>query len=436
MIYDCIVIGGGLAGLTAGIRCAEAGLSCALVSGGMSALHFASGSIDLLGRLPGDEIVRAPFAQLPGFLALAPEHPYNRCGLDGIFQSLLFFSEQLNHQGMVLCRNGDRNHFHLTTYGTLTPTFLSQGSVYSPELEAAYGSERELALVSFEGFRDFQIPLISSNLPQHPLFRSRRITSGVVQLSDLVRTGRNPSEFRSIDISRMFEAEETLQLLADRILEQAGSARIIGLPACLGFIRHSDVFARLREITGRLIYEIPTLPPSILGMRLDHALKSRFSELGGVLISGDKAVGGRIEGGRLLSVATRNHERNQLQAAFFVLAGGSFFSGGLISSFSGMHEPVFGLKLSYEKDRRQWASDHFFQPQGHAFLEFGVQTNECLNPCDQGGRVIENLYCAGAILAGYNPVREGSGGGVAISTGYHAAGRILESFSLSGAGGS
>ena len=42
MKHDCLVIGGGLAGLTAGIRCAEAGLKVAVISAGECALTFAS----------------------------------------------------------------------------------------------------------------------------------------------------------------------------------------------------------------------------------------------------------------------------------------------------------------------------------------------------------------------------------------------------------
>ena len=47
MRFQSIIIGGGLAGLSAGIKLAEAGRKVAIVSSGQSTLHFFSGSLEI-----------------------------------------------------------------------------------------------------------------------------------------------------------------------------------------------------------------------------------------------------------------------------------------------------------------------------------------------------------------------------------------------------
>ena len=52
MSADAVVIGAGLAGLTAAIRLAEGGLRTVLVAKGVGATHLAPSSIDVLGYAP------------------------------------------------------------------------------------------------------------------------------------------------------------------------------------------------------------------------------------------------------------------------------------------------------------------------------------------------------------------------------------------------
>lgn len=425
MKFDCIVIGGGIAGLTCGIRCAEAGLSTALVSAGMSALHFSSGSIDLLGYGPDRRVIYDPYPLLPEFIRNNPEHPYARCGVDVIEESLSWFRAQVASQGLELFSNERRNHFHVTALGTLKPTFFSQQSVFNRKIKTAFEKKPKIAILNFQGFRDFHPELGAANLKRHTLFADCDITTGLVTIPGFAGIGRNAFELRSIDICRLMENDDVLDDVAHQIKQVAGDADIVGLPAVIGLGEYARSIQTLRRKTGLIIYETPTLPPSILGMRLDEALKSRFAELGGIFIAGDRAISGDFDGARLDHVHSHNYGARRLIADYFVLSSGSFFSGGLTSEFDEMREPVFGLRLDYTKGRSNWSRREFFHPEGHQFLSRGVRTDDQLRPFDKNGNRIDNLFCAGSILAHYDPLREGSGGGAAISTGFMAARHVI-----------
>lgn len=426
MKYDCFIIGGGLSGLTCGIKCLREGLSCAIISSGMSALHFSSGSIDLLGYYPDRSVVYKPIDYLADFIHENAEHPYSRCGVDQVKEAFDFVQEELRFEDLDLFCNGDDNHFHVTAIGTLKPTYLSQRSVFNERIKEAFKKRTKIAILNFKGFRDFYPDLAIAILRKNSLFRFFEILSDTIELPVFSKTGKNPHEFRSIDIARIFDSEKYLQKIANRIKKAAGDAAFVGLPAFIGINNYNRIHKRLEELTGTLIYEVPTLPPSILGMRIDNALKSRFASLGGVFISGDRVLSGEIQGNKIIQIHTSNYHDPGFSAEYYVLSSGSFFSGGLASEFDRLREPIFDLKIYGNREREEWYSSDFFNRESHPFLEFGVLTNKDLNPYSREGDVIENLFCTGAILSNYNPVKEGSGGGVALSTGYSAAKRILE----------
>lgn len=58
-------------------------------------------------------------------------------------------------------------------------------------------------------------------------------------------------------------------------------------------------------------------------------------------------------------------------------------------------------------------------------MAIGIESNTQLQPSIQG-QTIENLYCAGALMAHYDPVFQGCGSGVAISTGFYVAEQIIK----------
>ena len=87
MRYDVVIIGGGLSGLTCGIRLQEAGKNCAIISAGQSALHFSSGAFDFLNKLPDGTRVMHP---LDAIKRLGGNHPYRKIGEEKIREYVWF----------------------------------------------------------------------------------------------------------------------------------------------------------------------------------------------------------------------------------------------------------------------------------------------------------------------------------------------------------
>ncbi|MBL0541089.1 glycerol-3-phosphate dehydrogenase subunit GlpB [Aeromonas caviae] len=422
MKFDSIVIGGGMAGISAALRLAEAGQKTLLMASGQSALHFSSGSVDLL-ESDGD-----PRAALPAFMAAHPDHPYSKVGMQNIEGSLADLQRHCAEEGLPLMRQ-EHNHHRLTPIGTLKSTWLSPDTCACVTDAPAPDA---ILLATLEGFRDFHPALAAANLATHTRFAHSRILTGEIRLPQLAQFSRNPHEFRSADIARLFDKQGPGQqdLLADlareisRMVQGCGvpGCRHIVLPACLSLGLVGPRLSELERRTGCTIKEVATMPPSLIGMRMQEALKRRFMALGGTFLTSERVLGARYDGDKVIGVHSQHGEDQLFEADHFVLASGSFFSRGLESRLGGIREPIFDADVLSLAERDAWAGRRLFDH--HPFMGFGVKTDERLRVL-RGGRPLANLYGAGSVLAHYDPIKEGSGSGVAVATGWQAAGHIL-----------
>ena len=127
--------------------------------------------------------------------------------------------------------------------------------------------------------------------------------------------------------------------------------------------------------------------------------RHRFKDLGGVWLD-DRVIKGVFksanEGDLLLHVFTEKGGEKSFVADQFILATGSFYSGGLLADPVHIWEPVFGLDVDYEGKHADWVRPDFFAPQ--PFMTFGVRVDAQGRALRQG-RPVLNLQAVGSVVA-------------------------------------
>jgi glycerol-3-phosphate dehydrogenase subunit B len=168
------------------------------------------------------------------------------------------------------------------------------------------------------------------------------------------------------------------------------------------------------------VFEVPTLPPSVPGMRVAKALRDRLRRAGGRVLLNNVVVDAERSGGRVTSLRVRVGLREVAQRVdWVVLATGGFASGGVeLDSRWQAREVALGLPVVGVPDGERFTPSYF---DDHPMARAGVAVGRDLRP--EG---LENVLVVGATLAGAQPWKEKSGDGISLATGYRAAELILE----------
>jgi glycerol-3-phosphate dehydrogenase subunit B len=140
------------------------------------------------------------------------------------------------------------------------------------------------------------------------------------------------------------------------------------------------------------------------------------------IVTGAERTGDRVTGVRVKVAAREVVHRGD----WIVLATGGFASGGLeLDSTWVAREVALGLPLHGVPGRGEarFAPGYLDeQPMARA----GIRVDDGLRPVGpDGARAAENVLVAGALLAGAEPWREGSGDGISLGTGFHAGGIVV-----------
>lgn len=405
--FDLIVIGTGLAGLTAARTAVEAGAKVMIVGRGMGALTLFGNTIDVLGEIPPG---RSMAEGLTPWIAAHPNHPYARTGREGIESALAAF-RALFPSPYSFAAQGAGNSLLPTGAGTMRPTYLLPATMAA----GAAMTPAETLIVGLRGFKDFQGDTVSLHLKCRG-----------VSLS-LPRYGLEG--LTAPALARLMDELSFRERLGEAILRQMAGERFIGLPAVLGLRDPAAVLHTLEAVTGVRVFEIPMLPPSIPGTRIFNRFREELIAKGADFRMGHPVSGVRVKEGRCEAIMVRNPPlASEYCADRFILATGRFLGGGLWAEMDRITEPLFQLPVSQPAGRGAWFGERFFDPEAHPIHRAGIVTDADLRPVDGAGRpLLENVRVAGSILAHHQAIEEKSREGIDIATGFLAAQRALAS---------
>lgn len=412
---DVVVIGAGLSGLTAATELAERGARVQLTAKGMAATHWAHGGLDIAA--PGGAATSAKGIAL---LQANVGHPYAVVG-EEVGPALQAQLARLSDGGLPYVGR-------LTTPLRPFPTAVGglRPAAVVPAAQAAalkpWRGDEGLLLLGFERFRDAWPGLAARNLSRQPWPKGpSRIEAASVALPG-IETLHNLS---SLTLARRFDDPAWRERALDAMraaLPAEGTWRI-GLPAVLGLADHAAALAYAADRLGHPVFEIPTLPPSVPGLRLFEVLRARAVALGVTVQIGFAVAGLERDGSRINAVETRGAARPvRIATGQVVLATGGIAGGGFRGNRDGtISDSVAGLPVT-APGRGGWLTGDLYGAQGVALETAGITVDGDLRPVGPDGEVLaENLRVVGSALAGMRYLSERCGDGVAMASAHRAA---------------
>lgn len=410
-MFDVIIIGAGLTGLMTAYHAARAGARVKIVAKGLGATHWHAGTIDVLGYYPTSATsVTRPLDTVRDLTRAQPQHPYALAAnvLDDALRDFVTLARELGlpYEGAT---NAGDNLWLPSPVGAARPTFLAPRAQIVGDLRRT----EPMLIVGLRGLRDFYPTLIAENLTkQGHTARAEFLPLDVISARRDVNT---------VQLAAALDDDACVERLASALQNLVRAGERIGLPAILGLDAHTTAFERLQARVGAPIFEIPTLPPSVPGIRLTNALRNRLRQMGVRIEINADVIGFHAEGDRVLWIESESSGRPlKHRAEKFILATGGILGGGINSDHTGkVWEVVFNLPVVAPRERAHWFRARFFDSAGHPIFRAGVSVNHDFQPINaHGARVYANVWAAGNILAHCDSIRERSLEGIALTTAY------------------
>jgi len=411
--YDLCIIGTGLAGLAATMFAVNRGLSCVQV-GQTGEINFSSGLLDLLGVHPVGEknILSDPWAGIDALVRDIPEHPYARLPKEDIqaaFKELLSF---LKKTGLTYHRRMNHNSAVLTSLGSSKPTYGVPHTMWN----GVAGLKKNPAglILDIRGLKGFSARQIAAALQDDwpDLLTGRISFPGMDHLNEVY-----PEHMANALI-----LPENREKFAQAVHPHLKDAQIVGLPAILGIYRTHEVVSDLEKRIGLPVFEIPTIPPSVPGLRLKEAFERGLRAKGVRYFSQNRVLSARAGKDRYFELDIgRKTTEDSVKSRGIILASGRFIGGGLYADRLRIRETVFDLPVHQPDSRAGWHRRDMLDPRGHPVNRAGLEIDDRFRPLNSSHRpAYRTLFAAGSILAHNDWKRLKCGAGLAIASAFGA----------------
>lgn len=414
--FDLAIVGAGLCGMAAAVFAANRGLSAVQI-GGTGEIQFTSGLMDLLAVHPIETgtLQRDPWKALEQLASDCPRNPLSRVATADIRKAFGEIFRFLETQGLPYQNREHHNVDILTFAGTLKTTYAAPMTMWAG-IDALENRE-SCCIVGLEGLKGFSSRQVVEHLDGNwPGLKAAT-----------VRFPGTRGEVYSTHLSTLLEKKSTRAAFADQIRSHLDGARTAGIPAIIGLHQHKDILKDLTVGAGARVFEVPTLPPSMAGIRLRQAFERGLDASGLTLLYQERVD--RVErddGGWRLHLQNGPAAKT-VRADALLLATGRFLGGGLYADRKQIRESLMDLPVYQPSQRTHWHSRDFFSPTGHPINQAGMEIDSAFRPVDRTGRfAARSLFAAGSILAHQDWKRMKCGSGLAVASAFGAVESVLK----------
>jgi glycerol-3-phosphate dehydrogenase subunit B len=308
--YDVVVVGAGLSGLVAAGAAAHRKLKVALVATGPGS--FVTGP----AWLKAQEVPQA---------SAAPE----------LKEAIAFFNELARLAGCPYAGDLSAARYLPTVLGDFQSVALAPFTLWNAEPREGAAT----AIIGIRGLSSFDENFMAERLTE----QARMISSGGTYTARQISFSRDMGvPVTTLRTAQCFDRDSGFRAeLLDALRTAASGFERILAPGILGLEASAEKIAEFEHELGCSVGEIPTLPPSIPGLRIFHRLESYLHQVGVELYRGFPVEQVEIHDGLCsgLRISSPGHPLN-LHCQSAVLATGRSSASPLGGEYAGCDEQM------------------------------------------------------------------------------------------------